>query len=265
MDGHLAGKVIVIVGGTSGLGAAAAAACVAAGGRVVLVGRSEEKASAIGQTLGASCATLPGDACQPTTAQQAMDLAYARFGRADALYHVAGGSGRRFGDGPLHELTDEGLDKVWAWNLRSVVLSNRAAVRCWLERNTPGVILNMTSVLAFSPSPRHFATHAYAATKAGVIGLTQACAAYYAPQRIRFNAIAPGLVRTPMAERAAGDATIQHYIQAKQPLAEGMCQSQDLNGAVVFLLSDQSAMMTGQVITVDGGWTISEGPEGNTE
>ncbi len=259
MQGNLSGQVIVIVGGTSGLGAAAAAACVEAGGRVVLVGRSQEKASAISQQLGESCVTLIGDALEPSTAEQAMDLAYARFGRADALYHVAGGSGRRFGDGPLHEITDEALEQVWAWNLRSVAYSNRAAVRWWVQRDQPGVILNMSSVLAFSPAPLHFATHAYAATKAGVIGLTQACAAYYAPRRIRFNAIAPGLVHTPMAQRAAGDPKIQDYIQAKQPLAGGICQSQDLNGAVVFLLSDQSAMMTGQVITVDGGWTVSEG------
>ena len=118
----------------------------------------------------------------------------------------------------------------------------------------------MSSVLGWSPSPKFFATHAYAAAKAAVIGFTKSCAAYYAPQNIRFNVIAPGLIETPMSRRAAGDETIQKFIASKQPLDGGRIGApQDLDAAVVYLLSDESRFVTGQVLAIDGGWGVSEG------
>jgi NAD(P)-dependent dehydrogenase (short-subunit alcohol dehydrogenase family) len=126
----------------------------------------------------------------------------------------------------------------------------------------------MGSVLASAPSPRFFATHAYAAAKAAIIGLATASAAYYAPKGIRLNVIAPGLVETPMSRRAATDTVIQRFIATKQPLDGGRIgRADDLDAAVVFLLSDQSKFVTGQVLAVDGGWSVSEGqipPEGQT-
>ena len=82
-----------------------------------------------------------------------------------------------------------------------------AAASCgyWLDNGRPGTILNMASVLAFSPEAQHFATHAYAASKGAIISMSRAMAAYYAPHKIRVNVIAPGLVRTPMSARAQSD------------------------------------------------------------
>src|SRR4029450_2182549 len=120
---------------------------------------------------------------------------------------------RRFGDGPLHELTDEGWMRTLELNLSSVAYSNRAAIRQFLAQGSGGAILNLASALAFSPSPAHFATHAYAAAKAGIIGLSKSAAAHYAPNDIRVNVLAPGLVDTPMARRAAGDQAIQKFIR----------------------------------------------------
>jgi NAD(P)-dependent dehydrogenase (short-subunit alcohol dehydrogenase family) len=118
----------------------------------------------------------------------------------------------------------------------------------------------MTSVLSFSPSPLHFATHVYSAAKAAIIGLTKAAASYYAPHNIRFNAIAPALVETPMSERAVGDEAIGAFIHRKQPLEGGRIGVPgDLDGAAMFLLSDASRYVTGQVLAVDGGWSVSEG------
>ena len=118
----------------------------------------------------------------------------------------------------------------------------------------------MGSVLGWSPSPTHFATHAYAAAKAGIVGLTRSCAAYYAPRGIRFNVIAPGLVETPMAQRAAGDERIRRFVKTKQPLDGGRIgRPEDLDAAVVFMLSDAGRFATGQVLAVDGGWCVSEG------
>jgi NAD(P)-dependent dehydrogenase (short-subunit alcohol dehydrogenase family) len=256
----LADKVIVIIGGTTGLGLSAARACAAAGARVVVVGRDPGNASKAAAELGSGAEALAGDAMDPRTAERAIETAMERFRAFHGLYHVAGGSGRRQGDGPLHEITDEGWRYTLDENLGALFHSNRAAVKRLLADGTPGSILNMGSVLAWHPSPGHFATHAYAAAKAAAEGLTRSAAAYYAPRGIRFNLVAPALVETPMSRRAAGDADIMAYIRTKQPLDGGRIGAPgDLDAAVVYFLSDASRFVTGQVLRIDGGWSVTEG------
>lgn len=256
----LEGKVVVIVGGTSGLGLSGVRACLGAGARVVAVGPASPGSQGLEAELGPGVRVLEGDARNPGTARLAVDRAVAAFGGFDALYHVAGGSGRAFGDGPLHELSDAGWEETLRLNLTSLFFSNRAAVEQFLKQGTPGSILNMGSVTAFSPSPRFFGTHAYAAAKAAIEGLTTSAAATYAPRGIRFNVLAPGLTDTPMSRRAMADARIQEFVRTKQPLDGGRPgQPTDLDGAVVFFLSDASRFVTGQVLAVDGGWSVSEG------
>ncbi len=256
----LAGKNLAIVGGTSGIGLSAAKAFLREGARLVVVGLRSEQEDLAQAELGSAAIVIFGDATEPGTAVLAIRRAVTTFGRLDGLYHVAGGSGRRRGDGPLHETTDEGWQTTVDLNLTSVFYSNRAAVRQFVEQKSPGSILNLTSVLAWSPSPRHFATHGYSTAKAGIIGLTRACAAYYAPQGIRFNALAPGLVATPMSRRAQEDPAISEFIRTKQPLEGGRIgQPGDLDAAAVFFMSDASRFATGQVLAVDGGWSVTEG------
>lgn len=259
MEQPLAGRGYVVIGGTTGLGLSGAKALVTAGARVVVVGRKPASVESALQDLGEAAFGFSGDATDVDTATAAIRHCEARFGRFDGLYHVAGGSGRRMGDGPLHEITDEGWDATQNLNLRGLFLSNRAAVRALLSADRPGAILNMGSVLGEHPSRRYFATHAYAAAKSAVVGFTRSCASYYASQGIRFNVIAPALVATPMSERATNDGAILEFLRTKQPLAGGPTQASDLDAAVVFLLSDASRMVTGQVLTVDGGWSVSEG------
>lgn len=262
---RLAGKVIVIIGGTGGLGLSAVRACVREGARVVCVGRDADKAAAVAKELGDAARVVAADATDPATAPRALALAVKAFGGCHGLYHVAGGSGRKHGDGPLHELTDEGWDFTLNLNLRSLFLSNRAAVRHFLAAGG-GSVVNCGSVLGWSPSPRFFATHAYATAKAGIIGLTRAAAAQYAARNVRCNVLAPGLVATPMSQRAQGDEAILEFIRTKQPLDGGRIgRPEDLDSAVVWLLSDESRFVTGQVIAVDGGWTVSEGQHGRLE
>lgn len=257
----LANKVIVVIGGTTGLGLSAARAMLAAGARgVVVTGRNTDSATVAAATLGVNGAALAGDATTAGHAVDAIALARERFGSFDALYHVAGGSGRRMGDGPLHEMTDDGLRGTLELNLHSVMLSNRAAVRQFLGQGGGGAILNMGSVLGWSPSPEFFATHVYAAAKAAIVGFTRSAAAYYAKHDLRFNVLAPALVETPMARRAAGDERILKFIATKQPLDGGRIgRPEDCDGAAVFLLSDAARFVTGQVLAIDGGWTVSEG------
>jgi NAD(P)-dependent dehydrogenase (short-subunit alcohol dehydrogenase family) len=266
--GRLDGLSILIVGGTSGLGLAATRACLREHANVTVVGRDDEDFARAASDFddGSHAAeiedrvsAIAGDAMNPATVEHAVGEAVSRFGRLDGVFHVAGGSGRRFGDGPLDAITDEGWRATIDLNLTSLFHTCRAATRYFVEEKRGGSILVMTSVLAFAPAPAHFATHAYAASKAGAIGLMTACAAYYAPMGIRFNAIAPALVDTPGARRAVQDPRIAAYVQARQPLDGGRVGlPEDIDGAVVYLLSNESRFVTGQVLAVDGGWSVSD-------
>jgi NAD(P)-dependent dehydrogenase (short-subunit alcohol dehydrogenase family) len=252
MTARLAGKRCLIVGGTSGIGLAAANRFAAEGARVVVAGRGL-----------ATVAVAEFVADVDATDAAAVDGLFAdvvtRLGGLDVLFHVAGASGRRHGDGPLHDCSAAGWDWTLATNLRSTFLTNRAAVRHFLAHTRPGVILNTASALALAPAPRHFDTVAYAAAKGGVIALTRHAAARYAADGIRVNVLAPGLIDTPMAARAVGDPAIGAYLRARQPLRHGPGLADDVADAAVFLCGDEARFITGAVLPVDGGWGVSDG------
>lgn len=257
---RLSEKVLVLIGGTSGIGLSAAIAFVANGAKVVALGRDDEHLQNAKQALGDDAVVFAADATNSNTAPRAIALARERFGAVHGLYHVAGGSGRKFGDGPLHEMSDAGLEATLRLNLHSLIYSNRAAVQTFLEQKSGGSILNLGSVIGFYPSPKYFATHAYAAAKAAIEGFSKSIAAYYAPHDIRVNVLAPGLTDTPMSQRARGDERIVHYLKTKQPLEGGRAATpEDLSEAAVFFMSEAARFITGQVLAIDGGWSVSEG------
>ena len=257
---ELENKKIVIIGGTTGIGLSAAKAFIAHGAMVVVAGRNADNVEKVKETLGKNAETISADAIHPGSAINAIDLCIKKFGGFNGLYHIAGGSGRKMGDGPLHELSLEGWNKTIELNLNSLMLSNQAAIKQFIKQDTGGTILNMGSVLGFSPSPEYFSTHAYAAAKSAIIGFSRSVAAYYAKNNIRVNVIAPGLVETPMSLRAAADENILSFIKTKQPLDGGRIgQPEDMDGLAVYFMSDYSRFTTGQVVAVDGGWSISEG------
>jgi NAD(P)-dependent dehydrogenase (short-subunit alcohol dehydrogenase family) len=111
-------------------------------------------------------------------------------------------------------------------------------------------------VLGLVGGDEDFATHAYAAAKAGVIGLSRATASFYAPRGLRVNVIAAGLIATPMSQRAQSDAHILSRLPQLQPLTSAMGTPEDIAAAAAFLLSDDARFITGAVLTVDGGWTV---------
>lgn len=242
------------------MGLSAALALQSQGAKVLVVGRSKESCEQAKRMLGKRAFVLEGDATDPSTIEKAIEKAHKEFGSITGLFHVAGGSGRRFGDGPLHELTLEGWNKTFEINLSSLMLSNRAIIQYFLTHKKAGMILNMGSVLGFSPSPKYFVTHAYAAAKSAAIGFTKSIAAYYASENICVNLIAPSLFETPMAQRAMEDDKIQHFLKTKQPLDGGRPgKPEDITNAVLMFLAPDSNFITGQILAVDGGWTISEG------
>jgi NAD(P)-dependent dehydrogenase (short-subunit alcohol dehydrogenase family) len=256
----LDGKAIVIIGGTSGIGRSAARAFAREGARLVLVGRDDGYLEETARELGDRARVFAGDAALPETAAGAVRMCRDAYGKLDGLYHVAGGSGRLFGDGRLHELPDRAVSDTLALNLHSVIFSNRAAIRAWMDEGRGGSVLNLASVLALSPSPRYFATAVYAAAKEGIVGFSRSIAACYATADIRVNVLAPGLTDTPMARRAVTDTAILEFLRRKQPLQGGRVGvPEDLDAASVFFMSDGSRFCTGQVLAVDGGWSVSEG------
>ena len=264
----------VLVTGSTGMAASAARAIAAEGGRVFVASRTGEHAHELAEEIiaaGGVSEWLAADLAQEADAEAAVSACVAAFGRLDAVYHVVGISGRRFGDGPLHAATLTGWETVMAANAGSLFLVARAAVRLMLEQDPDadgqrGAILAMSSALARHPSAVHFATHAYAASKGAIEALTRATAASYAPYGIRINAIAPSLVATPMSERAQSDPAILGYLRDKQPLAAGPIDADAVTSVALHLLSRDARMVTGQVVDVDGGWSVSEprpapGPE----
>ncbi|WP_337173140.1 SDR family oxidoreductase [Paludisphaera sp.] len=270
MAGRMDGSRCLVVGGTGGIGLATVLRFLDEGATVAFCGKTDAEVDAAVAALRAADSpadfhALTADATDPGEVdglfREAIDLL---GGRLDVLFHVAGISGRRFGDGPLHECSPEGWDAVLAANARSTFLTNRAAVRRMLSQpidahGLRGTVVNTGSVLSRSPAPDHFGTIAYAASKGAVEALTLAAASRYARDRVRFHMIAPALIETPMAARACSDPAIRSYLAAKQPMAGGPGAAVDVAEAALFLCEPASRFMTGVALNVDGGWSVSEG------
>jgi len=261
---ELRDKVLLLTG-ASGMAAATAKLAAAAGARVFVVSLVAEQCAELAERLRArsgECEWRQADVSDTAQVDSAVADCVKRWGRIDAVFNVAGISGRSLGDGPVHECSDGGWDQTMRSNARSVFVVCRAVLRQMLAQaagddGMRGAILNMSSVLANSPQRDHFATHAYAASKAAIIGLSNSMAAYYAPHQIRVNVIAPALVRTQMSRRAQENADILRLMRTKQPLAQDLLEADDVARVAVFLLGPSSRMMTGTVVTVDGGWSVS--------
>ena len=261
MTERLKDKVIVVTG-ASGIAAAGARLFAEAGARVFVISRTGAKCEALVDEIratGGEADWVAADLTQEGPAVEAVGSCLETYGRIDGLFAVAGGSGRRFGDGPIDAIPLDGWLKTFELNGSPAFLAARETVKAMMERGQGGSVVFVTSVLATSPVPGMFETHAYAAVKGAEIALTTAMAASYAPKGIRVNAVASGLVDTPMAQRAAKDPEIVAFAEKKQPLADGLLAASDIANAALFLLSDEAKMITGQSIAVDGGWSVSEG------
>jgi len=258
-------KNTYIITGSTGIAAATIRLAAREGHAVFIISRDDESCRALAEELRAEN-KLHGfhvaDLTKPEAAAEAVAACVAEFGRIDALFNVAGISGRRFGDGPIHECSVAGWEATFDNNAKTTFLMCRAVINQMLrqtinEKAQRGAIVNMASVLAASPEAAHFATHAYAASKGAIVSLTRAMAAYYAPHKIRVNAVAPGLVRTPMSARAQNDPAILELMKTKQPLIEDLIEAEDVARAALFLLCDGARNITGEVLTVDAGWHVS--------
>jgi NAD(P)-dependent dehydrogenase (short-subunit alcohol dehydrogenase family) len=254
-DGWLSGKAAIVTGAAGGIGRAAALLFAREGARVLAV---DLQAPGLAETLqllpAGTGETYTGDLTSAAAAESAVQQAVRAFGRLDVLFNVAGGSGRRWGDGPVAECTEEAWDRVMAVNLKSQFLTCKYAIPAMLPGGG-GSIVNLSSVLGLVGGDADFATHAYAASKGGIISLTRAIAEYYAHQGIRANVICPGLIATPMSHRAQESEAIRARLGELQPLTSDFGAPEDVAHAALYLASDRARFVTGAVLTVDGGWT----------
>lgn len=256
---------VLLVTGTTGIAASTALAATRQGWCVHIVGKDretlDELVSACRQQSSGSTGTV-ADLTDSGQTDEAIDAAVQNGGRIDAAFAVAGLSGRRYGDAPIDQCTDEGWASTLDGNLNTAFTTARAVIRQMRsqtpnERGLRGTVLLMGSVLALHPEPEHFATHAYAAAKGAIHTLAGTLAAAYAPEGIRVNAVAPGLVRTPMSARAQDDPDIIETLRTRQPLGKTFLEPDDITSAALFLLDDRtSGRITGQVLAVDGGWSV---------
>jgi NAD(P)-dependent dehydrogenase (short-subunit alcohol dehydrogenase family) len=253
-SGRLSDRVALITGST-GIAAATARLFCQEGAQVTVVDRVAANLEALAGSL-PDLLTITADLVEAGAAQRVVETACEHFGRLDVLVNIAGISGRRFGDGPTHAATDAGWDAVMDTNARTMFSMCRAALAPMLAQSA-GVIVNTASVLAYAPNPEFFATHAYAASNGARIALTKAMAAYYAPHGIRVNAVAPGLIATPMSQRAQNDPQIVAYLKTRQPLTGTFGEPDDVAQAILYLSSDAARFVTGVVLEIAGGWGIA--------
>jgi NAD(P)-dependent dehydrogenase (short-subunit alcohol dehydrogenase family) len=249
-------KEVLLVTGSSGI-AAATARMWAAENPVFVVGVNRNECQLLASQFGEADFAV-ADVRDEAAVRDAVSACVRQFGTIHALFNVAGISARSVGDGPLHLCTAEAWNTVMDVNAKGTFLMCREVLAHWTKNTQSGVILNMGSVTARHPQRDHFATAAYAASKGAIETMSVSAAAYYAPYGIRVNVIAPGLVRTPMSARAQANEQIMEYITHKQPLTKGILSPEDVAKTACFLLRQDCGPITGQIVTVDGGWAVSE-------
>ena len=245
----LAGRVIIVTGGGSGIGKVYSQQLAQAGARVVVADLKRDDAAGIASDLkaaGADAVAVEVDISEEQATARMARAAVSAYGRIDGLVNNAGLMSllpRR----PWHQIPVAEWDRVMAVNLRGMFLSC-LAVHAQMKRQGSGSIVNISSTRAFEGTPNRL--H-YTTSKAGVIGFTRALARELGPEGIRVNAVSPGLTLSDTQLASSDPAYIEKSAEGRS-IARPQVPD-DLVGAVMFLLSDASAFMTGQTLNVDGG------------
>jgi NAD(P)-dependent dehydrogenase (short-subunit alcohol dehydrogenase family) len=254
MTGRLAGKVALVTGAASGLGAETARRMAGEGAAVLLTDRDVAAGEAVAAAIGASggkAAFLAHDVTSEDDWRAAVAMATSSFGRLDILVNNAGIVGNQL-DLLTHSLED--WRRTLAVNLDGVFLGMRA-VGPGMAAQGSGSIINLSSILGKVGMPN---TAAYCASKGGVLMLTKAAAVEWAPLGIRVNSVHPGFIDTPMVANALHASEngneMRAQIIAAHPLGR-LGVPREIADAVVFLASDEASFMTGAELVVDGGYT----------
>jgi NAD(P)-dependent dehydrogenase (short-subunit alcohol dehydrogenase family) len=249
MAGIGAGKVAFVTGGSSGIGRATASAFVAAGYRTAIVDRDEALGRAVEAELrgsGGECMFIACDVADDASVAAAVAATVAAYGRLDAAFNAAGIDGEQ--GNFTHQCTLENWHRVLAVDLNGVFYCMRHQIPAILASGG-GAIVNCSSTAGILGAPT-FA--AYAAAKHGVSGLTKVAGLEYFRQGIRVNAVAPGMIRTPMT--AGLDPDMLKGLLDASPGGR-MGEAHEIASTVLFLCSDAASFISGQIVPVDGAWT----------
>ncbi|HAF70555.1 MAG: Short-chain dehydrogenase/reductase SDR [Acetothermia bacterium 64_32] len=247
-DFSLEGKVALVTGGGRGLGRGIALALAEAGADVVVASRTLGELEAVAEEIeakGRRALVVTGDVSVPQDARRMVEEAAGWQARLDVLVNAAGVNKRI----PSLEVTEDEWDWILGVNLKGTFFVSQTAGEVMVHQGR-GSIINIASLLSAVGIPT---LAPYAASKTGVVGLTRVLAAEWGPHGVRVNAIAPGYFRTKMTQRLFSDPDWVTRLKRQVPLGrEGL--PEDLGGTAVFLASDASRYLTGQVIYVDGGY-----------
>lgn len=247
--GRFDGRVAVITGGTSGMGADAAKAFAAQGGRVMFCGRRVEEGRAVEEAVraaGGEATFFQADVTRESEMKAFVDACRRRYGRLDYAFNNVGGAP---GLAPIHQISTEDFESTLASNLRGNFFPLKYEVPLMLESGGGSIVFNASIAgIRFLAGKAH-----YTMAKHGVVGLACAAALDYAKQNIRVNVVAPGLIKTEAAMRAMGGN--EHMFDARIPMGY-IGQSPDVTAAVLWLFSNESRYVTGAVLPVDGGQAV---------
>jgi NAD(P)-dependent dehydrogenase (short-subunit alcohol dehydrogenase family) len=243
--GALDGRTAIVTGASRGIGAAIARALDAAGARVALVARSAGQLDDVAAGLANDPVVIPTDLGSPDGPTAAAATALAAFdGRLDVLVNNAGIAVRKESE----DLQLEELDRLWNVNVRSALLLTAAVLPAMLERQS-GSIVSISSISGVRGAPRRAL---YAATKAALDGMTRALAMEYGPRGIRANSVAPGVVETDLWRENLAKPGVTEAVLDVIPTRR-VSTPEEVADTVLFLASDASRAITGEVISADGG------------
>lgn len=247
----LKGKVAIVTGGGRGIGKAITHRLAEAGASVAIASRKLDVLKA----TAAEFADLPGKIlpveCHVGRRDQIENLVNTVEGELGAVDIVVNNSATNIGQGPILNLTDDMLDKMVDVNIKAAFRLIHRVVPKMIERNSGGSIINIASIAGLFPQPGGML---YSFTKAGLIMMTRSWAREFGAYNIRVNAIAPGLIQTDFSEYFWKDETLRGHLTSQQAIHR-LGQPKEIGFAAVYLASEESSFMTGQVLVLDGGQT----------
>ena len=250
-------RVVLVPGGSGGIGSAIVEALAGAGAKVAVAGRSREAAqAAVDRAIaaGSDGVAIEADATREDDAERMVEETIARFGRIDIIVNAIGGGAGKV----LHPAEDYPRD-AWDWimelNVRSTILPTQPAVRAMIEAGRGGAVLNISSVRANLGINAGYS--AYVAAKGAISSLTRQWATEWAKHGIRVNAIMPTFVDTPQVATLLQDPVFKAGIVSRIPLGR-VGETRDIVGPAIFLCSDAASFVTGQVLGIDGGLTATQ-------
>ncbi|QQK81863.1 glucose 1-dehydrogenase [Salicibibacter cibi] len=242
-------KVVIITGASQGIGKDLARTFAENGAKIALVARNKEKLNQVKADVGLSSKYVEIFPCDITEKKNLPDLAsriYQTFGRIDVLINNAGTNITK----PATEITENDWDTVHDINLKSAFFFNQA-VYPFMKAQGSGKIIHMSSQME---EVGYYKRSAYCSSKGGIKQLTKSLAIEWAKDQININAVAPTFIETPLTEKMFEDQDFKADVYSRIPLGR-LAKTDDLFGAVLYLSSHASNMVTGQTLFVDGGWT----------